>query len=61
MIQLPNDAKSAGYKETRPFHMEQVFSSASNNFTGTELEFVSAGLAYHYTQATDFVRILCND
>ncbi len=26
-IQLPNDAASVGYKEVRPYHHEQIFSS----------------------------------
>lgn len=55
-IQLPNDAVSVGYKETRPFHHEQVFSSASAQFIGTEREFVKAGHAYQFTQVDQFTR-----
>jgi len=50
MIQLPNDALAVGYKETRPFQWEQVFSSQSTNFVGTELEFVQSGHGYEYIQ-----------
>lgn len=49
-IQLPDDVKSIGYKQVRPFHHEQVFSSASAGFTGTEREFTQAGHAYEYVQ-----------
>lgn len=47
-IQLPDDAKKAGYKQFRPYDWKQIFFSPSNNFTGTEQEFVNAGLAYQY-------------
>lgn len=50
MIQLPNDAQSSGYKQTRPYHFEQVFHSPSLNFKGTEREFLAAGHAYSYVQ-----------
>ena len=50
LIQLPNDVQSIGYKEVKPFHHEQVFSSLSTGFTGTEREFVLAGHAYAYRQ-----------
>lgn len=46
LIQLPNDAIAAGYKEVRPFHHEQLFRSESAEFTGTEQEFVKAGHGY---------------
>ena len=55
-VQLPNDAVSCGYKETRPFHFEQVFRSQSACFTGTEQEFVAAGHAYNFIQLDDFTR-----
>ena len=55
-IQLPDDAISTGYKETRPFHHEQVFSSKSCSFEGTEREFVNAGHAYQYIQLDDYSR-----
>jgi hypothetical protein len=58
LIQLPNDAVSTGYKQTRPFHFEQVFSSESKGFKGTELEFLNAGLAYEYTQTDRFTRVV---
>ena len=54
MIQLPNDAVSVGYRETRPYHFEQVFRSAE--FTGTEREFLAAGLAYEYVQLDQCTR-----
>ena len=56
LISLPNDAQSRGYRQTRPFHYEQVFSSASSGFVGTEREFVKAGLAYAYIQIDKFTR-----
>ncbi len=49
-IQIPDDAKAAGYKQTRPFHHEQMFFSPSLSFTGTEREFLAAGHAYAYVQ-----------
>jgi hypothetical protein len=55
-IQLPNDAVAVGYKETRPFHHEQVFQSQSAQFTGTEREFVKAGHAYQFVQVDQFTR-----
>lgn len=55
-IQLPDDAVSVGYKETKPFHQEQVFQSKSANFTGTEKEFVAAGHGYEYVQTTPHTR-----
>ena len=55
-VQLPNDAKSTGYKQTRPFQYEQVFHSASAGFEGTEREFVEAGHAYAYVQLDAFTR-----
>jgi len=60
LIQMPNDAKSVGYKEVRPFHHEQVFSSASAGFSGTELEFVQAGHAYQYVQIDAHTRRVAN-
>ena len=56
-IQLPNDAIATGYKETRPFHHEQTFKSASCDFEGTEREFVKAGHAYEYVQIDKYTRI----
>lgn len=55
-IQLPDDALSAGYKQTRPFHFEQVFESLSIGFQGTEREFVEAGFAYAYVQIDTHTR-----
>ena len=56
MIQLPSDAVSVGYKETRPFNFEQVFQSQAAGFTGTEEEFVRAGYAYRYVQLDQVTR-----
>lgn len=55
-IQLPNDAESLGYKETRPFHHEQVFRSETAGFAGTEREFVVAGHGYAYVQGDGHAR-----
>lgn len=49
-VQLPNDAIGVGYVQTKPFHFEQVFRSASIGFEGTEREFVEAGHSYAYVQ-----------
>lgn len=57
MIQLPNDATSIGYKQTRQYHYEQVFHSATTNFTGTEQEFVKAGHGYSFVQLDKYTRI----
>lgn len=56
LIALPNDVKAVGYRETRPFQFDQVFSSESLGFTGTEQEFLQAGLAYAYRQVDKFTR-----
>jgi hypothetical protein len=58
LIALPNDAKAVGYKETRPYQFDQVFSSESMGFTGTEKEFLNAGLAYAYFQGDQFSRYM---
>jgi hypothetical protein len=58
MTQLPDDVESIGYKEVSPFQYEQVFSSKSKNFTGTEKEFVNAGYAYRYQQITKHRRLV---
>lgn len=57
-FQLPNDAVAVGYKETKPYHHEQVFQSESAGFTGTEREFVEAGHGYEYVQTTPHIRHL---
>ncbi len=57
LVKLPDDAQAAGYKQTRPYHWEQVFYSESFDFEGTEEEFLAAGFAYEYTQASPFTRI----
>lgn len=58
MYQLPNDVVNQGYKQTRPYHFEQVFFSSSLNFTGTEREFVQAGYGYKYAQIDPFTRFV---
>jgi len=60
LVALPDDAKTAGYKETAPFKWEQVFSSKSAKFTGTEREFLAAGHAYAYAQTDQFTRLQVN-
>jgi hypothetical protein len=57
LVQLPDDAQPVGYKQTRPYHWEQVFYSESLDFEGTEDEFLASGFAYEYTQASPFTRI----
>ena len=57
-IELPGDAKSVGYKKINRFEFAQVFHSEKNNFTGTEQEFVNAGLAYKYLQVDAYKRIV---
>lgn len=57
-IQLPNDVINKGYKETRPYHHEQVFYSPSLNFTGTEKEFIKAGHAYEFRAGRSGERIV---
>lgn len=56
-IQLPDDVTAQGYRETRPFHHEQVFYSKQHGFMGTEREFVKAGLGYEYYES-DFRRFV---
>lgn len=55
LIALPDDAKPIRYRETRPFHWEQVFQTA--DFVGTEEEFLRAGKAYAYHQTGQFTRL----
>ncbi len=55
-VQLPNDAVSVGYTQTRPFHFEQVFESESAAFKGTERQFVEAGHGYAYIQIDPYTR-----
>lgn len=57
LIQLPDDAVSVGYKQTRPFHHEQVFHSKRADFTGTERDFLKAGKAYSYIQVDAHTRL----
>lgn len=57
LIQLPDDAVSVGYKEVRPYHYAQIFHSPSRNFTGTEVEFLQADLAYAYVQIDNHTRL----
>ena len=56
LVQLPDDAVSVGYREVRPYHFEQVFSSESADFTGTEREFIQNGHAYGYIQIDEYTR-----
>lgn len=57
LIQLPNDVKAMGYRETKPFSFEQVFFSPSLGFTGTEKDFLQSGHAYQYTNLDRYRRI----
>jgi hypothetical protein len=56
LISMPNDVQARGYRETRPYHYEQVFVSPSSGFVGTEREFVKAGLAHAYVQIDNHTR-----
>lgn len=56
LIQLPGDAQNMGYKQTRPYQIEQVFYSAQCNFTGTEREFLHSRFAYAYENIDNFTR-----
>ena len=58
LVQLPNDAKSMGYRKTKPFYYEQIFYSAMANFTGTEWEFVENGHGYAYEKIGDHARLV---
>lgn len=58
LIQLPDDTKNMGYKQTRPYQFEQVFYSAKCNFTGTEREFIAAGFAYGYENIDKHSRLV---
>lgn len=60
-IQLPDDVIDKGYKKIGNFEHAQIFYSQKNNFTGTELEFLEAKLAYQYTQLDKFTRITSID
>ena len=57
---MPDDCVSVGYKEVRPFHLEQVFRSMSCGFVGTEKDFVKAGYAYKYIKLDNNSRIVVN-
>lgn len=56
LVQLPDDAVSVGYIKTSEFEFEQVFSSESADFTGTEREFIQNGHAYGYIQIDEYTR-----
>ena len=58
LIQLPDDVILIGYKQTRPFHNEQVFHSVSADFIGTENEFLENGKAYSYIQTGSHTRVV---
>ena len=58
--QLPNDIISIGYKQTKPFHYEQVFYSKEHDFKGTEKDFVKANLGYYYAEKDKYTRLICN-
>ena len=60
LVQLPEDATAAGYKKTGAFSWAQVFTSAVHEFTGTEAEFIAAGLAYRFKDAGPFRRMVTN-
>ena len=55
MIQLPGDVVSVSYRQSG-FQYEQIFKSEKHGFTGSELEFLNAGLAYRYTEIDKFTR-----
>lgn len=59
LIQLPNDVKLVGYKPSQknPYEYDSVYKSDSNSFTGTEGDFLRAGLAYRYIQIDKNTRI----
>ena len=57
LIQLPNDVISVGYKQTKPYHYEQVFFSKSLDFTGTEHEFLQKSFAYAYVKTSKHTRV----
>ncbi len=50
IIALPDDVVSVKWIQPRPYHWEEVFYSASEDFEGTEKEFLEAGVAYEYQQ-----------
>ena len=56
LIQLPDDAVSVGHRKTGEFEFSQVFHSIQTGFTGTELEFVKAGIGYAYVQIDKHTR-----
>lgn len=58
MYQIPDDAISQGWRETRPLQYEQVFSSVSANFTGTERQFIAAGHGYTYSVIDKHTRLV---
>ena len=57
MIQLPNDVKTVSQRMLSNYTVETVYYSPSNDFQGTEEEFVAAGLAYKYIQIDKFTRV----
>ncbi len=56
LVQLPDDAKLLYYENRGRFDIVALYHSASNNFTGTEREFLDAGLAYAYVQTGKYLR-----
>lgn len=56
-VQLPDGVKQVGCKKIGPFEFSPIYHSATHNFTGTEQDFIDAGLAYRYREIDRFTII----
>ena len=57
MIQLPDDVIQISCF-IQNFQPVIIYESPSNNFTGTDIDFVKAGLAYQYLQISPSRRLV---
>ena len=58
MIQLPDDVKEMGYIKTGSYQFSQIYQSKKHNFTGTEKEFLKAGIGYEYISIDKHSRLV---
>ena len=61
VVQLPADVVFGVYKKVAPFRFEQIFTSRKYKFSGSELDFLNAGLAYAYRDINKHKRVVIFD
>jgi hypothetical protein len=55
LVRMPNDAETCGFSDG----LAQVYRSKRFDFTGTEEEFLDAGLAYRYAPIDESTFFVC--